>query len=210
MGRAIHVRFIPAAMTAVVIGFLLQLLMQSLIQTTPAPAPPAESPVDLQIAAPPPKPVVTTVDPNPPPPAVKRPSLEGLTQIDTVDVVLPPAAPTHFSPGAVRVTPGEPGRFLSSPTLPDQAARATTPLLPSFPERAKRLGRSGVVTASFTVLPDGSASDIDIEAVEPRNLGFEQAVRRTLLRARFNPATAQGTAVATRLRQRFVFELDDN
>ena len=209
MNHAITPRFIPAAILALAIGFALQLVMQSLINQNVAPRQERTQVTQIFIAkVPPPPPTRHPTDVRPPDP-IEPPPIDGLTQMVPVPVPKPAPgrAPIAFD-SAVSVLPPGQGWAGLSPVLPDLAARARSPIRPIYPDRARRNDKSGNVIVAFTVLADGSAADIEIEDVDPRGFGFEQAVRRALRGTVFVSAVKDGRNIDSRLRQNFVFDLE--
>ncbi|MFK7888765.1 MAG: TonB family protein [Gammaproteobacteria bacterium] len=210
MHNTLPARFLPAATLALLIGLLLQLLMQALIDT-PVPVRKTPSAVEVNAFVAPPPPATTrttaTVKPDFP---VKPPAFRGDITIPPVTPPDPKSTPTEiYRPSTPQSSPSfDPASIVHAPILPDTPARTRSPLRPPFPPEAIRRSRSGQVTAAFTVGIDGRVTDIEIEQVEPRGLGFERSVRRVLRGAVFVPANVEGRATSSRLRQNFVFELD--
>jgi Gram-negative bacterial TonB protein C-terminal len=63
------------------------------------------------------------------------------------------------------------------------------------------------VTVEFTVLPDGTVAPESIAIVEASYRDFVTTVLNALLKTRYHAAHLGDCAVATRLKQRFVFNL---
>lgn len=88
----------------------------------------------------------------------------------------------------------------------DGGAVAKIMVAPQYPPEALRDGIEGHVEVSFTVLPDGSVTDVVIVNAEPRGV-FEQQARRAVLNWQFIPKREGGVAVAMRARQVIEFRL---
>lgn len=118
----------------------------------------------------------------------------------------PPVRPgPPADPGPVLGVPG-PGGF--RPATCDGGAVAIATPVKGYPVREARDGSEGWVLASFTVLPDGSTTDVVVvDAAGGR--GFEQHARESVRRWRFRPAQVDCEAVASRLQQRIDYRLDD-
>lgn len=72
------------------------------------------------------------------------------------------------------------------------APRALTQAPPSFPEEARKAGVQVVVTVKFTVLEDGSVTDVVVVKGHPL---LDAEVVRAVARWRFSPATFEGRPV---------------
>jgi len=86
---------------------------------------------------------------------------------------------------------------MTRPTV--AACRVASPRLP----RESLLG--GTVLVQYVVETDGQVSDIQLKALGP--VAYFRAVRDWLSGCRFQPATEEGRAVAVRMVQPFVFQL---
>ncbi|MGA7966236.1 MAG: energy transducer TonB [Gammaproteobacteria bacterium] len=75
---------------------------------------------------------------------------------------------------------------------------------PHYPVNALANHREGTVTVAFTIQPDGSTADIRIVKSEPPGV-FDNAARAAVRRWLFQPATADGTPVASKVRQTLIF-----
>lgn len=80
---------------------------------------------------------------------------------------------------------------------------------PRYPVDALRSGVEGEVELEFTVLVDGSVTDVTVVRAEPRGV-FEQQARHAILRWQFIPRQENGVAVSTRARQVIEFRLPAN
>ncbi len=84
---------------------------------------------------------------------------------------------------------------------------AQTPVPPEMPRKAIEQGISGTFVATFVVNASGRVEDIGISGT-PAGYGFEDAIRASLLKRRYKPATAGGVPVPVRIRQPFDFRLE--
>ncbi|HWP94940.1 MAG TPA: TonB family protein [Gammaproteobacteria bacterium] len=109
-------------------------------------------------------------------------------------------APTRPAPAAAVPPPAGQG---AGPVV-----RNATPLdtpLPPYPREAYHARKEGWVIVEFTVTAQGTVEDVAIIEANPRGV-FESAVRRTVVKWRFAPATVDGVPQAMRLRQRIDFK----
>lgn len=107
-------------------------------------------------------------------------------------------------PGAIRTGLG--GRVAP---LPPTGSDAIVPLVrvePNYPAGAATRGIEGQVKVAFTVLPDGSVTDVDVLQAEPRGI-FERAAARAVARWKFRPRAAD--AAPRRVIQTVNFRLPD-
>lgn len=117
----------------------------------------------------------------------------------------------------VRVSPEEradtveSGRHLFKAVVPRYSAPfsyATMPqagIEPRYPLNARLAGIEDSVTLAFTVGPDGTIAAESIDLVHANYREFVASVLDALLKARYRPAHLGDCAVATRIKQRFVF-----
>ena len=109
---------------------------------------------------------------------------------------------------------GLPGRgdgpYLPAPDGIQQAldggAVARIMVAPQYPPEALRDGIEGHVEVEFTVLPDGSVTDVIVINAEPRGI-FERQARRAVMNWQFIPKREAGVAVSMRARQVIEFHL---
>ncbi|MDQ3003443.1 MAG: energy transducer TonB [Fibrobacterota bacterium] len=78
---------------------------------------------------------------------------------------------------------------------------------PVMPRQAMDKGVSGGFVATFVVNPQGRAENIQITG-SPAGYGFEDAIRKALLKRRYSPAMAGGVAVPMKIRQPFDFRME--
>jgi TonB family protein len=76
---------------------------------------------------------------------------------------------------------------------------------PSYPFRASVAGVGDSVTVAFTVQADGSIAPESIDLVAARYGEFVSSVVEALEKTRYHPARLGDCAVATRMKQRFMF-----
>lgn len=95
----------------------------------------------------------------------------------------------------------EPGQVDKNP----EPAQAPSP--PEMPRRALDQGVSGSFVATFVVNASGRVESIAISG-SPQGYGFEESIRKSLLRRRYKPAMAGGVAVPVKIRQPFDFRLE--
>jgi protein TonB len=95
----------------------------------------------------------------------------------------------------------EPGQVDKNP----EPAQEPSP--PEMPRRAMEQGISGSFIATFVVNSNGRVESIEISGA-PQGYGFEDAIRKSLLKRRYKPAMAGGVAVPVKIRQPFDFRLE--
>src|SRR5690606_3822237 len=71
---------------------------------------------------------------------------------------------------------------------------AQEPAPPEMPRKAAEAGVAGSFVATFVVGASGRVESIDISG-NPQGYGFEDAIRKSLLKRRYKPAMAGGVAV---------------
>jgi TonB family protein len=130
--------------------------------------------------------------------------------------VLPPGEADSIGL-TIRVAPDEradtveSGRHLFKAVVPRYSAPfsyATMPqagIQPRYPLNARLAGIEDSVTLAFTVGSDGTIAAESIDLVRANYREFVASVFDALLRARYHPAHLGDCAVATRIKQRFVF-----
>jgi periplasmic protein TonB len=84
-----------------------------------------------------------------------------------------------------------------------------TTIRPRYPANALRNSQEGWVDVQYTVNVDGSVSNISVVSAEPRHV-FDSAAIDALRRAKFSPATRDGTAVAAQQQKRIEFKLSNS
>ncbi len=79
---------------------------------------------------------------------------------------------------------------------------------PRYPTKAREQGTRGWVDLEFTVMPDGSVSNVTTLQAEPRDV-FEQAAVNAVRRWRYRPVIRDGAPVEQRVKLRLRFELQE-
>lgn len=79
---------------------------------------------------------------------------------------------------------------------------------PQYPRDALRDGLEGYVTVEFTVLEDGSVSDVAVVEAQPPRV-FDREAIRAILKWKFKPRIVDGRPVKQRARQTLEFKLPD-
>ncbi len=78
----------------------------------------------------------------------------------------------------------------------DRAPQTIARVQPDYPYRAREMGIEGYVAVKFMVREDGSVGNINILKAQPQGR-FEEVVRRSLVRWRFQPGQIGGQNVAS-------------
>lgn len=147
----------------------------------------------------------TRVLPDKPPPPEHPPRPPQATIARTQ----PPAVPQLQAPTPDLETAG----LASSPWLGsvDQFAADddVIPLVrvaPQYPRHAARKGIEGWVKVEFTILEDGSVSDVSVVDAEPKRI-FDREAIRAVMRWKFKPKVVDGKPVKRRANQVIGFKL---
>lgn len=77
---------------------------------------------------------------------------------------------------------------------------------PRYPTAAMRANQEGWVELAFTITADGSVNDVKVIDAQPRHV-FDRAAIDAVTRWRYQPATQDGSPVASNKRQRIEFKL---
>jgi TonB family protein len=88
----------------------------------------------------------------------------------------------------------------------DTPPRVLSSQFPDYPPSWRNAGIVGAVIVSFSVEPDGSVSNPEIEGSPPAELAA--ITLNAILRWRFAPATKGGIPVRVRAHQQFVFKTE--
>lgn len=121
--------------------------------------------------------------------------------------VTPPARPQPARLDAKSVY--VPGRLHTNSTYRpggDGPAIAVVQVAPRYPVDALRRNIEGEVEVEFTVLPDGSVTDVRVLDANPPGI-FEHEARRAVLRWQFRPQMQDGRPMSIRARQAIEFRL---
>jgi protein TonB len=105
---------------------------------------------------------------------------------------------------------GEAANPLAAPVLQSEFTNAPKtlymPQIP-YPRAAKNEKIEGVAEIAYTIDTAGRVSSIEILSIP--HVSFENAIRKTVLSWRFNPATKDGKPVFVRASKTIVFKLTD-
>jgi len=148
----------------------------------------------VSLAPPEPPPQEDVKDPEPPPPETK-PDFEP-------DLVQPSVLGAGAVDFAVKIDLGEVGgserqdNFIFDSVDLDQAPQAMVRVPPDYPYSARERGIEGYVAVKFLVREDGSVANVNVLKAKPEGY-FEDAVRRTLPKWRFQPGRIGGNPVAS-------------
>ncbi|HEX6928143.1 MAG TPA: energy transducer TonB [Gammaproteobacteria bacterium] len=200
-------RYLAGFITGFVVSVLLLIFQQQLIgaerQVRPEPGPvitlapvPKSRPPETkpyEAKQPPPEPVVQEKPADPVSPIetqIVRPVLLSAPGMDAVMI---------HGDGPVVEWGGMPASH-------DGSAVVKLPVEPQYPHAALRDGIEGEVEVEFTVLPDGSVSDIRVVRADPPGV-FDASARRAIQRWQFIPRRENGVAVSMRARQVIAFRL---
>lgn len=152
--------------------------------------------VSLVTLAPPEPPKQEEVQqPAPPPPAAQKPDF-------APDLVQPSILGAALTGPAVQVDIGGIGervggeKFIFDSADLDQAPLALVKVAPDYPYKAREQGIEGYVAVKFLVREDGTVANVNVLKAKPQGL-FEEAVRRDLLKWRFQPGRIGGEAVTS-------------
>jgi len=77
---------------------------------------------------------------------------------------------------------------------------------PRYPTAAMRSNQEGWVELSFTITPGGDVSDVKVVDAQPRHV-FDRAAIDAVSRWKYQPATQDGTPIASTKKQRIEFKL---
>ena len=78
---------------------------------------------------------------------------------------------------------------------------------PRYPATAMRSNQEGWVELTFTVTPEGNVDDVKVVDAEPRHV-FDRAAVEAVSRWKYQPATQNGSPVASQDKRRIVFKLN--
>lgn len=120
----------------------------------------------------------------------------GETAMDTGAAGTPPEASAERSGAGP-----DPSEFVAISTL-----QRTNYVAPRYPRLAQRRGITGWVDLSFTVLPDGTVTDIDVMNSDPGEV-FADSATSAVAEWRFEPPVEDGVPVRKRVAVRMMFSL---
>jgi len=132
----------------------------------------------------------------------------------------PPSPPRLDAPAPQLATPDlSSGPWLGEFTTPSAAPAAgvapamegdVVPLVriaPQYPRRAAMKGTEGWVKLEFTILEDGTVTDVDVIDADPKRV-FDTAAKKAILRWKFKPLIVDGKAQQRRATQVIDFKLN--
>lgn len=191
------------ATTASVISLAIFYGMSQLIATGPIALPEREPSPIIELNTPlkeqPPKNNVRIPEkPQTPPPPPSRPVIDNFGDKQGFDVGIEgPAIDLAIKPS---------GDGMGQPQ--DQDATPVVRIDPKYPPEAARDGIQGWVQLSYAIAPDGSVTDVQVLAAEPRRI-FDKSAIQALKRWKFRPKLEQGKAVVQQgLKVQLDFNLD--
>jgi len=157
-------------------------------------------------AQPPPPNDTPPPEPGPPPPVVVGLTLQSTTTAGAVSVpvgntLVGKPAEKAEAPGNVR--PGYAPLYLVD-TMPEILEQINGEEI--YPAQARKLSIEGDVVLAITVEADGHVSAARV--VSGPGHGLDEAAQAAILRARWKPATKGGKPVATDLRYKYTFALN--
>lgn len=128
------------------------------------------------------------------------------------------AKPQIVAPALNLPLPGLPALQLQRDLLTGVSAEVTAPqqnneviallkVEPDYPRKAARQGIEGWVKLEFTVLEDGSVTDIKVVDAEPRRV-FNKSAKRAIKRWKFKPRVVNGKALKQKAVQVIEFKLN--
>jgi periplasmic protein TonB len=78
---------------------------------------------------------------------------------------------------------------------------------PRYPTTAVRSNQEGWVEVTFTITPEGNVDDVKVVDAEPRHV-FDRAAVEAVSRWKYQPATQDGSPIASQDKRRIVFKLN--
>jgi len=153
--------------------------------------------------------------PDEPPPPEETPPLPKIAQPDVPkpkQVTPDLSMPNINVPLAIDGVPYLGDYLKSSPSAIPSTSGITTNVVPTtriepvYPPRALRAGIEGMVTVEFTIMTDGSVSNIEVVKGEPPGI-FDRAVIQAVSRWKFATEIVNGQPVEKRARQDIKFTL---
>ena len=218
-------RWLPAAVAALVINLMLLSVLPVVNLgklKLPKNPPPLQAVKYVRLAPAEPE---QPRPPEEPPQAVQRPEIT--SPQDPVPLDLTPeslertlrpdlpavALPTLPGPGDIPLADIDlkamvPGDVFDADQL-DRPLIPVSRVPPFYPIQARRAAIQGWVEVSFLVNVDGRVTDVRVIDAQPPGV-FEDSVRQTVSRWRFQPGTIMGEPVKARVTTTIRFELEDN
>lgn len=205
--RAARAVLVIVAAAAINLGLLL--VASYLINASRAPEQDITAPVGVSLVnlAPPAPPRQEQVQQEaPPPPAEDKPEVQpDLFQPDLGASGLGDIAIDVNIGGATRDDAAREAIFDSIDL--DQAPVAMVQVPPEYPFKAREQNVEGYVAVKFLVRPDGSVGNVNILKAQPAGI-FDDAVRRALVRWKFQPGRLGTEAVAAWVTTTLRFDLN--
>jgi TonB family protein len=126
----------------------------------------------------------------------------------TIPTTIPPiGSEILIGPSGGNPAPSDSGGGEFSPTVDVPARPMPGNPQPVYPSFLRSSHVEGVIAAHFVVDSTGHVEPRSITFESGSNALFESAVRRALLASRYEPARANGSAVAMRVEQEFAFRI---
>lgn len=200
-------RYFAGFLGGIVVATLLLIFQQHLIAGERYSPPDPQPVIVLGSVTKPKPPEFKTYEPKPPP-REPEPLVKPVNSIEPMrsEPVQPPRIPLASVPSLKGLGGGP---YLERGVLRhgfDGGAAVKHAFEPRYPVDALRNGIEGEVEVEFTVLPDGSVTDVVVVRAEPRGV-FERQARYAIERWQFIPRRENGVAVSMRARQVITFRL---
>jgi TonB family protein len=141
----------------------------------------------------------------PPPPAITEHSIEFPVTVPTT--ISPPGSEIVVAPIGGNSAPSDSSEGAFAPTVEVPARPLRGNPQPVYPSLLRNAHVEGVIAAHFVVDSTGRVEPQSIAFESGGDALFESAVRRALLASRYEPARADGRAVAMRVQQEFAFRI---
>lgn len=109
--------------------------------------------------------------------------------------VLPPPYPP-YNEKLDEVFGGPHGNSTTPKLLPESRKKLAKHIKDNYPIQAKESGISGKVRLKFLITKEGISTDIIIIKEKPKDMGFGKVALEAIQKARFEPATQRGKAIA--------------
>lgn len=138
---------------------------------------------------------------TPPLPTPSLPRLDLATGLQGVDF------PTWSAPVPVAAL-AAPSQSIFELGELDEAPRPLRNPHPAYPREAANRNIRAVITVEFIIESDGDVRDVIIVAREPETRLFDENVKETLSRWKFQPGRRTNRAVSSRARMQLIFKLD--
>jgi protein TonB len=208
MPRQFRQRFLIPIVGAILVNLVLLVFLTRLSRRVDVPEFDLETTL-VTVVATPERQVVEPPTPPPPPKPPRRqepPPFVPSTSIASIQPI--PAVEVSSGPGiSIDIPDLNTDGFVFDATDLDHEPRAIIQTDPTYPSRARLMGIEGVVLVRFTVLKDGTVSNLKILSANPKDL-FEDAVLETVPRWKYEPGRVHGNPVEWTKRTEVIFRLD--